>query len=142
MLNARAIAIEGFSFSPITIAVQGLIAQLEEEQQRSGGGGGRARGGRVTALSFGKLKAYAKRESEADLIRKVEAKYEAIEKAQQRDAEAKAEARKEPGPADKIEAVTLIPVESPFEAQAKVRRQVAIEDEQIMALVCHMMLED
>lgn len=143
MLNSRAIAIQGFAYSPVTIAVQGFIAQLEEEQSRYGGGG--RHGGR--ARTFGEAKQSKQAHSDADLVRLVNEKYEAIEQAQKREAKKQAEIKTEPAkekakPVKKIEAVALQPLESPFEAQAEVKRQTAIEDEQIMALMCQLLLED
>ena len=84
MLNPRVIAIQGLGFSPVFVAVQGLIAALVEEQRANTnvvGGGGRARGGRSTTSA---KQSY----TEADILRLVEDKYQIIE--------AKREARVEP----------------------------------------------
>ncbi len=90
MLNPRLIAIQGLNFSPIQVAIQGLLAVLIDEQSNVVGGGGRARGGRSTALPVRQRREY----TDADIRRLVEEKYQIIE--------AKRETKVEPDPIKKV----------------------------------------
>lgn len=79
-LDPRLIAIQGagFPLSPISLAVQGLILQIQEEQRQNIGGGKVRKAVSTTA------KAPAP-ESEQDIIRRVQEKWDTIERARAED---------------------------------------------------------
>lgn len=43
-LTPRLIAIQGIGFTPIELAIQGLLAELKKEQEIIGGGGNKSKG--------------------------------------------------------------------------------------------------
>lgn len=81
---ARLVAIQGVGFTPITLAIQGLIEQIQEEQRQQVYGSGMvASAPAPDPLLEGRpiVQDY----SEDDLIRKVTEKWEAIEAARAQD---------------------------------------------------------
>lgn len=117
-LSGRGIALQGFALTPIAMAVQGLIAILQEEEEiRQQIYGGKRRPQAATRHS-------REAESDDDIRRAVLDKWEAIDAAKSADAQAKAArlAVREPTPRppEQISSAAILETTRPGRASAGV----------------------
>jgi hypothetical protein len=78
-LDPLAVAVQGIGFTPVRVAVQGLIAQIQEEHQSQIYGSGRNSYIKPDPFADGKP---LLNPADDDLIRKVQEKWDAIEASQ------------------------------------------------------------
>lgn len=103
-LNPRLIAIQGIGFTPIALAVMGLIELLQEEQQNRYGGS------RKAATRTATKKEHAPDFTDQDIERLVTEKWEAIEKARSEKPKpsVKPAAKLSPDPVPKVEPAPVV----------------------------------
>lgn len=110
MLNALHIALQGlFPLTPIALAVQGLIEEIQEEnRQQVYGGGKKTKGPSKTSATVARDR--TPEFTEADIERLVTEKWEAIEKAQRKKPapSPKPLAKPSPRPSAKVEPAPIV----------------------------------
>lgn len=127
-LNSRLIAIQGIGFTPIALAVMGLIALIQEEERRNQvyGSGKRTGVPKSTPLPA------RQQESQADIERLVREKWDAIEEAYQKRfkppaIEVAKPAPKEPKPQDNQMPGLVLNPAKPKESSREITHEIPSE---------------